>query len=63
MTPAPSERAMAVPAVPAVGKKVVPGMMNEPQPMQQPNANAHNVNEVNLRCSNRKTSLRGKLRG
>ena len=49
MTTAPSEMAIAVPAVPAVGKNVVPGMMNEPQPMQQPNANAHSVNGLNLR--------------
>ena len=30
----------AVPKVPAVGKKVVPGMINAPQPTLQPNAKA-----------------------
>ena len=51
MTSAPISIAIIVPAVPAVGRKVVPGIISEPQPMQQPNANAHNVNGDNLRCS------------
>ena len=48
MTAAPSKIASVVPAVPAVGKKDAPGMISEPQPIQQPNANAHSVNGVNL---------------
>ena len=41
MINAPIIMAMVVPKVPAVGKKVVPGIMNAPQPIIQPKANAH----------------------
>ena len=38
---APISKPSTEPSGPADGKKVVPGMTNEPQPTAQPNASAH----------------------
>ena len=39
--PAPKSRPSAEPNGPAMGRKVVPGITNEPQPTAQPKASAH----------------------
>ena len=41
MTRAPAMIPIAVPALPASGRNVVPGMTNAPQPTLHPNASAH----------------------
>ena len=41
MATVPMRNAMAVPSGPATGRKVVPGMTNEPQPTVQPSDSAH----------------------
>ena len=40
MTTAPTTMPMTVPNGPAIGRKVVPGMINAPQPTAHPNASA-----------------------
>ena len=51
MMAAPMRMARDVPSVPATGRNMVPGIRNEPQPMQQPNASAHSVNEESFTFS------------
>ena len=46
MTSAPIPKPSAVPAGPASGKKVVPGITKEPHPTLQPNESAHAPNAV-----------------
>ena len=46
ITTAPAVIAIIVPTGPANGKKVVPGIMKEPQPIQQQNDNAQTFSGV-----------------
>ena len=49
MIKAPITMAIAVPSVPAFGRKVVPGIINAPQPIMQPNARAHTLSGLRPR--------------